>query len=139
MTAQSNVPYFSTASLSLNSADISAAGDLDVTDDVTVGGDIAITGDVAVGAAKLTVAGASGNTAIAGTLAVTGASTLTGATTVTGALRTNGGLGVGKTPVVTQTHIADPAGAVTDTDDEARAAIAAILDVLEAFGLTATS
>lgn len=36
-------------------------------------------------------------------------------------------------------HIADPSGAVTDQDDEARTAIAAILDALEAFGITATS
>ena len=32
-------------------------------------------------------------------------------------------------------HIADPAGAVTDQDDEARTAIGAILDALEAFGI----
>ena len=32
-------------------------------------------------------------------------------------------------------HIADPEGAATDQDDEARAAIASILDVLEAQGL----
>lgn len=36
------------------------------------------------------------------------------------------------TPV---THIADPSGAVTDQDDEARAAIALIIDALEAFGI----
>lgn len=41
-------------------------------------------------------------------------------------------------PVTTQTHIADATGGAT-TDAEARAAIASILDVLEAFGLTATS
>lgn len=48
-------------------------------------------------------------------------------------------LGVGDaTPVTTQTHIADVTGGST-TDAEARAAIASILNVLEAFGLTATS
>lgn len=41
-------------------------------------------------------------------------------------------------PVATQTHIADPsAGGTVDT--QARTAINSILDVLEAFGLTATS
>lgn len=40
--------------------------------------------------------------------------------------------------VTTQTHIADPSGGGT-TDTQARAAIVSILDVLEAFGLTATS
>lgn len=34
-------------------------------------------------------------------------------------------------------HIADPAGAVTDQDDEARAAIGSIIDALEAFGIAA--
>lgn len=34
-----------------------------------------------------------------------------------------------------QAHIADPAGAATDQDDEARAAIASILDALEEFGI----
>ena len=34
-------------------------------------------------------------------------------------------------------HIADPAGAATDQDDEARAAIASIVDALEAFGIAA--
>jgi hypothetical protein len=47
-------------------------------------------------------------------------------------------LGVGKVPVVTQTHIADPSTGAT-VDSQARTAINAILDVLEAFGLTATS
>jgi hypothetical protein len=46
--------------------------------------------------------------------------------------------GVGKTPVTTQTHIADATGGAT-VDAQSRTAIAAILDVLEAFGLTATS
>lgn len=36
-----------------------------------------------------------------------------------------------------EAFIADPTGAVTDTDDEARAAIAAILDLLIAKGLMA--
>jgi len=39
--------------------------------------------------------------------------------------------------VAPQTHIADPTGAATDQDDEARAAIADILDVLEAAGIVA--
>lgn len=48
-------------------------------------------------------------------------------------------LGVGSAaPATTQTHIADPTGGAT-TDTQARASIVAILDVLEAFGLTATS
>lgn len=34
-------------------------------------------------------------------------------------------------------HIADPAGAATDQDDEARAAIVAIIDALKALGLLA--
>jgi hypothetical protein len=47
-------------------------------------------------------------------------------------------LGVAKTPVTTQAHIADPSTGAT-VDSQARTAINAILDVLEAFGLTATS
>lgn len=48
-------------------------------------------------------------------------------------------LGVGvATAVTTQAHIADATGGAT-TDTQARAAIASILDVLEAFGLTAAS
>lgn len=47
-------------------------------------------------------------------------------------------LGVGVTPVATQAHVADPTGGAT-TDAEARAAIVSILNVLEAFGLTAAS
>jgi hypothetical protein len=48
-------------------------------------------------------------------------------------------LGVGTaTPVTTRTHIADPSTGAT-VDSQARTAINAILDVLEAFGLTATS
>lgn len=45
---------------------------------------------------------------------------------------------LGATPVARQTHIADPSGGGTQ-DAEARTAINAILDVLEAFGLVATS
>jgi hypothetical protein len=41
--------------------------------------------------------------------------------------------------VAAQTHIADPTGAATDQDDEARAAIASILDALEAAGIVAAS
>jgi hypothetical protein len=47
-------------------------------------------------------------------------------------------LGVAKTPVAQQTHIADPTGGAT-VDSQARTAINAILDVLDAFGLTAAS
>jgi hypothetical protein len=47
-------------------------------------------------------------------------------------------LGVAKVPVAPQTHIADVTGGAT-VDSQARTAINAILDVLEAFGLTATS
>lgn len=47
-------------------------------------------------------------------------------------------LGVGKTPVATQTKIADPTGGAT-TDTQSRAAIVAIIDALEAFGITAAS
>lgn len=36
-------------------------------------------------------------------------------------------------------HIADPAGAATDQDDEARAAIVSILDALEGFGIAEAS
>lgn len=39
--------------------------------------------------------------------------------------------------VAAQTHIADPSGAATDQDDEARAAIVSILDALEAAGIVA--
>lgn len=42
-------------------------------------------------------------------------------------------LGVGLTPVATQTTIADPAGGAT-VDAEARAAINTIIDRLQAFG-----
>lgn len=49
-------------------------------------------------------------------------------------------LGVGAaTPVTTQAHIADTTVTGSATDADARTAINAILDVLEAFGLTATS
>lgn len=47
-------------------------------------------------------------------------------------------LGVNKTPVVQQAHIADPSSGGT-VDSQARTAINAILDVLEAYGLTAAS
>ena len=47
-------------------------------------------------------------------------------------------VGTVSTPVTTQTHIADPSGGAT-TDTQARTAINAILDVLEAYGLTASS
>lgn len=43
----------------------------------------------------------------------------------------------GAAPAGQQANIADPAGGVTE-DVQARTAIAAILDVLEAYGLTAT-
>ncbi|MGE3414191.1 MAG: hypothetical protein AB7L91_18455 [Dehalococcoidia bacterium] len=46
--------------------------------------------------------------------------------------------GLGVTPAAAQTNIADPTGGAT-TDAEARAAIADILDVLEAFGLMAAA
>lgn len=36
-------------------------------------------------------------------------------------------------------HIDDPTGAATDQDDEARAAIASIIDALETFGIAAAS
>lgn len=42
-------------------------------------------------------------------------------------------------PIAQGAHIADPAGAATDQDDEARAAIADILDALEAAGILAAS
>jgi hypothetical protein len=41
--------------------------------------------------------------------------------------------------VAAQTHIADPTGAATDQDDEARAAIVSILNALEAAGIVAAS
>ena len=44
----------------------------------------------------------------------------------------------GVTPVVQSSKISDPTGGVT-TDAEARARINAILDALEAFGITASS
>lgn len=44
----------------------------------------------------------------------------------------------GVTPAAQQSKISDPAGGGTQ-DDEARTAINAIIDVLEAFGLTADS
>lgn len=47
-------------------------------------------------------------------------------------------VGTATTAVTTQTHIADPAAGGT-VDAQARTAINSILDVLEAFGLTATS
>lgn len=43
---------------------------------------------------------------------------------------------LGATPVTQRTHIADPSGGLT-ADTQARAAINAILDLLEAFGLMA--
>lgn len=53
-----------------------------------------------------------------------------------------GGPGVAQwtaVPVAQSDHIADPVGAATDQDDEARAAIADILDALEAAGILAAS
>jgi hypothetical protein len=44
----------------------------------------------------------------------------------------------GAPPVVQQSHINDPSGAATDQDDEARAAIVSILDLLETYGFMAT-
>lgn len=45
----------------------------------------------------------------------------------------------GVTPVVQQSKINDPSGQATDLDAEARTAINAILDAIEAFGITASS
>lgn len=47
-------------------------------------------------------------------------------------------VGAATTAVTTQAHIADPSTGAT-VDSQARTAINSILDVLEAFGLTATS
>lgn len=45
----------------------------------------------------------------------------------------------GTTPNIQASHIADPSGAITDTDTEARAAIAAILVAIENKGIVASS
>lgn len=47
-------------------------------------------------------------------------------------------LGVAKVPVAPSVHLADPTGGAT-IDSQARTAIVAIIDALEAFGLMAAS
>ncbi|HWH31201.1 MAG TPA: hypothetical protein VNU01_00875, partial [Egibacteraceae bacterium] len=64
--------------------------------------------------------------------------TFSGEVEIDGALNHDGTtLGVlGATPVTQRTHIADPSGGIT-SDSQARTAINAILDLLEAYGLMA--
>lgn len=63
--------------------------------------------------------------------------TLDGITASTAELNKLDGAGAALASGTEAAHIADPAGAVTNQDDEARAAIAAILNALEAFGIVA--
>jgi len=56
---------------------------------------------------------------------------LPGTLTITGDLSVSGASQI----FTASSHIADPTGAATDQDDEARAAIASILDLLEEQGL----
>lgn len=69
-----------------------------------------------------------------------GDAAVTGDQTVSGALAHAGStLGLlGASPVAQQAHIDDPSGGLT-SDGQARAAINKIIDVLEAYGLTASA
>jgi hypothetical protein len=70
----------------------------------------------------------------ASTLAV-GVSQITGLTATVAELNLLASAGAVVASGTAAANIPDPTGAVTDTDDEARAAIVLILNALEAFGI----